>query len=173
MNTQHFNVHTLAEIQELEPYKLQKLEADLAIVMDTLKLQLKNISDECGRRFAGDAKNQYDKSGKSHGKIFVEKCIDVPTGTELIVNATVTKKVDYTQTKLRELFGSLPIDEAQKYITVDFHVSETNYPKLQVYLKEYEQLAYGVGSDTLSKLLEESRIVKYSSPKISLELEND
>lgn len=135
-----------------------------------IKAQLNLVEMEIGVRYLVHEQGARERANKSHGVVLVDKYLGVGQVVKVVSN--ITKKVDYTQTKLRELFGSLSIDEAQKYITVDFHVSETNYPKLQAYLKEYEQLAYGAGSNVLSDILEESRIVKYSAPKISLELEN-
>lgn len=164
---------TKGDIDKMGIYQIGKNKESIAQAIKTLKAQDAELDGRIDELFLNPAQKLYAAGIKSHGKLAVQDVVDATNGKTTKVTADVTKKVEYTQANLRELFGTLPVTDAVKYIDVKFHISEANYPKLQTYVKEYETLALGANSTELSKLLEDSRIVKYSSPKISLELEGD
>ena len=160
-----FITPVLAEdMANMDADALLNLQEKLADAAQLIKAMKSNLDIELHNRYA------LQIAGARHnhpsGKIAVNKESTMSHGKAITVIATNTKKVDWAQEKLWTLFGSLPLDNAKKYIKVTFDINETNYLKLKNELPAWEQEFKLEG---LVNVLEEARIVKYGNEKIVLE----
>lgn len=170
MSTLHYTM-TLPDSDALAIATTEQLHAYQEVVASHMKV-LKRIGDDINKRihesYSPAEAGMRSLVAKASGRIEIENFDCVGGGTMRVVS-DVTKKVTWLQPPLRTIFGSLPLAQAEKYIDVEFSVKETNYEKLKAELPAWEA---EYGASGLVAKLEESRVVKYSEAKISLEKKN-
>jgi hypothetical protein len=103
-----------------------------------------------GEKFEETAQIAFEKAGKTDGKVSV----DLPDGLKL--SASVAKRVDWDQDKLKDAAKNLSWEDVQHYFDISFKVGEKIYKALPP-------------SSELKAKLDAARTIKLSPMKLTLE----
>lgn len=112
------------ELVTLVTPQLYEMQEALAGAQAIMAAKARAIKAELARRFAGPAKEEYARKGKSYG------ALSLPAGDGLIAKAETKQTVDWDSPKLEALAGEMRWEDARHYFDVTFSMKEATYKAL-------------------------------------------
>lgn len=150
----NLTLDALVEMDAAELLKLrdsyQEHRAGMALVLEPLDRVLALIERAIAEKYTEAAKIAFEKANKTDGKV----AVDLPGGLKL--SASISKRVEWDQDKLKDAAKNMPWADVQHYFKIEFGVSEKIYKSLPP-------------SSEFKAKLDDARTVKLGSMKLTLE----